>query len=154
MNFKLTMFVFFWLIATGYASAHHSFAPYDIRNPIEMSGVTEDFVFRRPHPMLTFLDSENVEWEIEVPLRFWNRAGIAQDAIKPGDELVVLGWPARDGSPEMAMSGFELNGMFYNVHERVGQRSANEAADAIESGESLESVLERFSESERLPESE
>jgi len=135
-------------MVTGYASAHHSFAPYDIRNPIEITGVTEDFVYRRPHPMLTFLDDENVEWEIEVPLRFWNRAGIAQDAIKPGDELIVLGWPARDGSPEMAMSGFELNETFYNLREEVRQRSANEAADAIESGESIESVLERFSESE------
>ena len=45
------------------------------------------------------------------------------------------------------MSGFELNGTFYNVHEEVGQKSGNEAADAIESGESLESVLERFSDS-------
>jgi hypothetical protein len=48
----------------------------------------------------------------------------------------------------MAISGFDLNGTFYNVHEEVGQRSGNEAADAIESGESVESVLERFSESE------
>ena len=145
MNFKLTIIILCSLMATGYASAHHSFAPYDIRNPIEIVGVAEDFVYKRPHPMLTFLDDENVKWEIEVPLRFWNRAGIAQDAIKSGDELIVLGWPARGGSPEMAMSGFELNGMFYNVHEEVGQKSGNEAADAIESGESLESVLERFS---------
>ena len=148
MNFKLTIITLCSLMATGYASAHHSFAPYDIRNPIEITGVAEDFVYKRPHPMLTFLDDENVGWEIEVPLRFWNRAGIAQDAIKPGDELIVLGYPARDGSPEMAMSGFELNGTFYNVHEEVGQKSGNEAADAIESGESLESVLKRFSESE------
>ena len=148
MNFKLTIFTLFSLVATGIAFAHPSFAPYDIRNPIEITGVTEDFVYRRPHPMLTFLDDENVEWEIEVPLRFWDRAGIAQDAIKPGDELIVLGWPARDGSPEMAMSGFELNGTYYNVHEEVGQKSGNEAADAIERGESVESVLERYSESE------
>jgi hypothetical protein len=98
--------------------------------------------------MLTLLDDESVEWEIEVPLRFWDRAGIAQDAIKAGDELRVLVWPARDGSPEAALSGFELNGTFYNVHEEIGQRSGNEAADAIERGESLESVLERYSESE------
>ncbi len=148
MNFKLTIITLCSLMVTGNAFAHHSFAPYDIRNPIEITGVTEDFVYRRPHPMLTFLDDENVEWEIEVPLRFWDRAGIAQDAIKPGDELIVLGWPARDGSPEMAMSGFELNGTYYNVHEEVGQRSGNEAADAIERGESVESVLERYSESE------
>ena len=148
MNFKLTIITLCSLMVTGYASAHHSFAPYDIRNPIEITGVTEDFVYRRPHPILTFLDDEDVEWKIEVLLRFWNRAGIAQDAIKSGDELIVLGWPARDGSPKMAMSGFELNETFYNLREEVRQRSANEAADAIESGESIESVLERFSESE------
>jgi hypothetical protein len=98
--------------------------------------------------MLTFLDDGNVEWEIEVPLRFWDRAGIAQDAIKPGDELVVRGFPARNGGPEMAMAGFELNGTYYSVHEEIGQQSGNEAADAIEGGESVESVLERYSDSE------
>lgn len=133
------------LIPAASSYAHHSFAPYDIRNPIEISGVAEDFVFRRPHPMLTLLDSEGVEWEIEVPTRFWERAGLAQDAIKPGDELRVLVHPARNGDPEAALGGFEVNGTYHAIHEEVGQRSGNEAADAIESGESLESVLERFS---------
>ncbi len=148
MKFQLTFLTSCSLLVAGYAFAHHSFAPFDIRNPIEITGVAEDFVYRRPHPMLTLLDDENVEWEIEVPLRFWDRAGIAQDAIKPGDELMVRGFPARNGDPEMAMGGFELNGTYYAVHEQVGQRSANEAADAIERGESLESVLERFAEPE------
>jgi hypothetical protein len=89
MNFKLAMLTLVCLTSSGYALAHHSFAPYDIRNPIDVEGVAVDFVFRRPHPMLTLRDSENVEWEIEVPLRFWERAGIAQDAIKPGDDLIV-----------------------------------------------------------------
>ena len=71
---------------------------------------------------------------------------IAQDAIKPGDELVVRGFPARTGVAKMALAGFEKEGTFYSVHEQVGQRAANEAADAIERGESLESVLERYAE--------
>ena len=146
MNLKLTLLTLCSLTVGGVAFAHHSFAPYDIRNPIEITGVTEDFVYRRPHPMLTLLDDENVEWEIEVPLMFWNRAEIAQDAIKPGDELMVRGWPHRTGAPEMAMSGFELDGTYYQVLDEVGQRTGNEAADAIEGGESVESVLERYSE--------
>ncbi len=136
--------VFATLIPAAASYAHHSFAPYDIRNPIEISGVAEDFVFRRPHPMLTLLDSEGVEWVIEVPTQFWGRAGLAQDAIKPGDELRVLVHPARNGDPEAALGGFEVNGTYHAIHEEVGQRSGNEAADAIERGESLESVLERF----------
>ena len=146
MNIKLTILAFCSLIVAGSASAHHSFAPYDIRNPIDITGVTVDFVYRRPHPMLTFVDEDNVEWEIEVPIRFWERAALAQDAIKPGDDLMVRGFPARTGVPKMALAGFEKEGTFYSVHEQVGQRSANEAADAIESGESLESVLERHAE--------
>lgn len=135
-------------MASGYAGAHHSYAAFDIRNPIDITGVTESFVYRRPHPKLVMLDSEDVKWEIEVPIRFWERAGLAQDAIKPGDEIMVRGHPARNGSPKMALGGFEKDGTFHSIHERVGQRSANEAADAIEKGESLESVLEKYVEPE------
>ena len=148
MNIKPAILSFCFLMVTGSASAHHSFAPYDIRNPVDISGVAADFVYRRPHPMLTFVDEDNVEWEIEVPIRFWERAGLPQDAIEPGDELVVRGFPARTGVAKMALAAFEKEGTFYSVHEQVGQRSANEAADAIEAGESLDSVLERFAEEE------
>ncbi len=148
MKIKLTLLSLGSFLVAGSASAHHSFAPYDIRNPVDMAGVAVDFVYRRPHPMLTFLDEENVEWEIEVPVRFWERAGLPQDAIEPGDEIIVRGFPARTGVAKMALAAFEKEGTFYSVHEQVGQRSANEAADAIESGESLESVLERFADEE------
>ena len=140
------------LIPVAASYAHHSFAAFDIRNSIEITGVTEDFVFSRPHPKLTLLDDENVRWDIEVPTRFWNRAGLPQDAIKPGDEIMVRGFPARSGDPKLAMSGFEKDGTYHSIHEDVGQRSANEAADAIENGESLDSVLERYAEPESEPE--
>ena len=94
------------------------------------------------------LKRDNVEWVIEVPIRFWERAGLPQDAIEPGDEIVVRGFPAPTGAAKMALAAFEKEGTFYSVHEQVGQRTANEAADAIEAGESLESVLERFAEEE------
>ena len=125
------------------AFAHHSYAPFDIRNPVEISGVAEEFVFVRPHPKLSLIDGEGVHWEIEVPLLFWTRAGYAEDEIKPGDELTVRGWPARNGRPDMAMSGFTpKGGEYHSVLERIGQEFANEAADRIEAGEELESVLE------------
>jgi len=146
MTIRQTALTLGFLTATGIAFAHHSFAPYDIRNAIEITGVAEEFRYMRPHPRLTFLDDSNVEWDIEIPLMFWNRAGLAPDAIKAGDELVVLGWPARNGDPEMALSGFTLDGTFFSVLEEVRQRSAVEAAEAIEAGESLESVLEEHAE--------
>jgi hypothetical protein len=148
MNFKLTIIALCSLLVTGHAFAHHSFAPFDIRNPIEISGVTEDFVYRNPHPKLSLVDEEGVSWEIEVPTRRWVQEGLARDAIKPGDQLVVRVFPSRDGAPLAAMSGFEKDGTYYNVTEEVRQRSGNEAADAIERGEPLEEVLERYPEPE------
>jgi len=148
MNFKLATFALFSLLATGYAFAHHSFAPYDIRNAIEITGVAEDFAYRRPHPKLSLVDEEGVSWEIEVPIRRWERADLAPDAIEPGDQLVVRVFPARNGIPKAAMSGFKKDGTYYSVTEDVRQRSGNEAADAIESGEPLEEVLEKYAEPE------
>ena len=142
------------LIPAAASYAHHSFAPYDIRNPIEISGVAEDFLYRRPHPKLFLVDDDGVRWEIEVPIRFWERAGLAKDAIEPGDELMVRGHPARSGDSKMAMAGFAKDGTYTSIHEEVGQQSGREAADAIESGESLESVLERYAEPETEPETE
>jgi hypothetical protein len=117
--------------------AHHSYAPYDIRNAIEISGVAESFAYK-------LVDEDGVSWEIEVPIRRWERAGIAPDAIEAGDELVVRIFPARNGSPKAALSGFTKNGEYYSVTEQIGQRSGNEAADAIEAGEELEEVLKRY----------
>ncbi len=155
MNFKVKIFALCCLIISGNVFAHHSYAPYDIRNTIEVTGVAEEFVYRRPHPKLTLIDTENVEWEIEVPIMFWERAGHAQDAIKPGDEVIVRGWPARNGSSKMAMGGFTIAGAYYHIMDSIGQRSGNEAADRIESGEDLEQVLEDYPEpdenAERAP---
>lgn len=130
-------------IATG--CAHHSFAPYDIRNPVEISGVAERFAYRRPHPKLSLVDEEGVTWEIEVPIRRWEAAGLTADHIEAGDELTVRAFPARNGSPKAAMSGFKKNGEYFSVTEEIRQRSGNEAADALERGEPLEEVLEKYS---------
>ena len=132
------------LIPAGASHAHHSFAPYDIRNAIEVSGVASKFVYRLPHPMLSLVDVEGVTWHIEVPIRRWERAGHDPDLIEAGDKLVVRVFPARNGSPNAAMSGFTKAGKYYSVTENVRQQSGNEAADAIERGEPLEEVLKKY----------
>jgi hypothetical protein len=48
MDVTLRLEVLSVLAAAGVAVAHLSFAPYDIRNPIEIEGVAEHFVDIRP----------------------------------------------------------------------------------------------------------
>lgn len=122
-------------LAGAVANAHHSFAPYDIRTRIELSGVVESWRFMRPHPQLLLKETGNDgrTWTLEVATRQWERQGIPQDAIEAGDELEIMVWPARDGSAEGVLSAFTKNGEFTLIHDEVRQRSANEAADAAES---------------------
>jgi len=116
------------------SQAHHSFAPYDIRTKIEFSGVVESWRFVRPQPMLELREDGGEErtWRIEVATRRWLQQEIPTDAIKPGDVLDVVVWPARDGSPEGVLSAFTNDGVYTLIHEEVRQRSANEAAEAAE----------------------
>ncbi len=113
--------VFAMLIPAAASYAHHSFAPYDIRNAVEIAGVAEDFSYRRPHAKLSLVDEEGVSWDIEVPNRRWEQEGLATDAIEPGDQLVVRLFPARNGTAKAAMSGFKKDGTYYSVTEDVRQ---------------------------------
>ena len=114
--------------------AHHSFAPYDIRTKVEFSGVVESWTFVRPHPILELREegAEGRIWRIEVATRRWERREIPTDAIKEGDVLDVVVWPARDGSPEGVLSAFTNDGVYTLIHAEIRQRAANEAADAAE----------------------
>ena len=99
------------VLLSAYASAHHSFAPYDVYNDtIEFAGVVESFEFIRPHPVLKLKGEDGCLWTLGVAQRWWNRAELPEDAIKAGDELIVIGWPARDSSAEMLLRGFEIKG--------------------------------------------
>ena len=58
-------------------------------------------------------------WRIEVATRQWERQEIPTDAIKEGDVLDVVVWPARDGSPEGVLSAFTNDGVYTLIHEEV-----------------------------------
>ena len=120
------------LLLIGAAQAHHSFAPYDIRTKIQLSGVVESWRFVRPHPMLELREEgeDGRTWRIEVATRQWERKEIPTDIIKEGDRLDVVIWPARNGSAEGVLSAFTNDGVYTLVHEEVRQRSAVEAAEA------------------------
>ena len=50
----------------------------------------------------------------------------------PGDEIMVRGWPARNGEPEMVISGFGLDDTYYEVVAQIRQRSAVEEAAILD----------------------
>jgi len=106
------------------AAAHHSFAVHFVADKIvTVKGTVEEFSFRNPHGllMLTAKDEKGVEqhWRIETNSpNILRRRGWSEDSIKPGDQVTVEGYPARDGSPSMRV----YRVTFPDGRELVGQR--------------------------------
>jgi hypothetical protein len=91
------------------SQAHHSFAIYDIDNKIQRTGVLTKIAFSNPHIQFVLEvekeDGDKETWKIESmnPGR-WDRSGNPRDVAKIGETITILGWPARDGTDEMALS--------------------------------------------------
>lgn len=89
----------------GAALAHHSFAAqYDSKKPVTMTGVVTKVEWTNPHVYI-FIDvtdakTKKVEnWGYEMgPPHMLQRAGWKRNSLKIGEEVVVDGWLARDGS--------------------------------------------------------
>ena len=92
------------LLAVMPLLAHHSFkAQYDESRPITLKGTITKVDWNNPH-VLMFLDVKDesgkvTNWELELasPNGLLSQ-GWKVDSLKPGDEVSVTGFRARDGS--------------------------------------------------------
>jgi len=95
------------LLAAAPAVAHHSFAAeFDIDQPITIQGKVTRIAWANPHVWI-YLNVENENGELEnwgfemgAPQQVRNR-GWDRSTLKAGDELVVEGSRARNGSLRM-----------------------------------------------------
>jgi hypothetical protein len=93
------------LLAAASAGAHHSPAMFDASKEITLTGTVKEFQWMSPHCWIQLLvagDSPGatpVEWGIEMdnPLGL-SRNGWKPGSLKPGDQVVVLAHPLRDGT--------------------------------------------------------
>jgi hypothetical protein len=93
------------LAASGAALAHHSFAAqYDNKKPVNMTGVVTKVEWTNPHVYI-YVDVTDpktkkvTNWGFEMgPPHMLQRAGWKKNSLKYGEEVVVDGWLARDGS--------------------------------------------------------
>ena len=91
------------------AGAHHSFAVYfDASKDLKIKGKVTAFRFTNPHGtiVLDVADAQGRvrEWRAETnaPVVLMRR-GWTRTSVKVGDEIVIDGWPSRDGKPYMRL---------------------------------------------------
>lgn len=92
------------LLTSLEASAHHAFAlEFDVNSPVELSGIVTKVEMINPHSWIHIAvvndAGETENWMVEggSPNALFRR-GVTKKSFPIGDELIVGGYQARDGS--------------------------------------------------------
>ena len=84
-------------------AAHHSFAMFDRKQTIQITGTIKEFQWVNPHSWIQIMapyKGKVVEWGIEgrspnvLARRGWSRT-----TIKPGDKVTLTIYPLKNGQP-------------------------------------------------------
>lgn len=96
------------VLLAGPGAAHHGFTNHfdpDIEHVIE--GVVTDFEFINPHVKI-YLDVENDEGDLESWVTemggssgFLRNGNLSRESIQPGDQIRIVGHPARASAHEL-----------------------------------------------------
>ena len=92
------------LLAGGHTIAHHSFAAeFDSQKPVTLTGTVVKWEMINPHGWITIdvpqPDGTRAQWMIETSNpNGLMRLGWSKRSLKPGDEITVEAYRAKDGS--------------------------------------------------------
>jgi hypothetical protein len=102
--------------------AHHSSSSYDMEHPVNMKGVVSNMEWTNPHVFI-YLDAKDdngsvEQWRVEGNSpNMLVRAGWKKEMIKTGDQLLVNGAPAKNGTKVMRLISLTLaNGQKFDGH--------------------------------------
>ena len=113
MNTKRFIFFFAFVAALILLSipvfAHHSTAEYDMTALTSVKGTVTQFEWSNPHAYIHIQAKDDkgnaVEWTAELAsLGMLSRVGWKRDAVKPGDEITILGNRAKNGKNSMRLN--------------------------------------------------
>jgi hypothetical protein len=94
--------------AAGPAGAHHSFAAFDRDRQITLTGVVREFQWTNPHAWIQVVVTDDkgrkTEWGLECGSpNMMARTGWKRTTLKPGDRIVAVGNPLKDGKPNASL---------------------------------------------------
>ena len=104
MTIKRALFAWLMLLVSVPALAHHSaVAEYDLDKPVKVTGTVTRVEWSNPH-IWFYVDVKNADGTVTT----WGfsggapgvlqRRGVSRTSMKPGDQVVVQGYRAKDGS--------------------------------------------------------
>jgi len=86
--------------------AHHGASEYDMTKIVTLHGKVTELQFVNPHSLLTFTVKDDsgkvIEWQGELPSpNLLMRRGWSRSTLKPGDQVTIIGAPAKNGEKGM-----------------------------------------------------
>lgn len=101
--------------------AHHGASEYDMTKIVTLTGTVKELQFVNPHSLLTFTVKDDggkaMEWEGELPSpNLLSRRGWSRSTLKPGDQVTIIGSPAKNGEKGMQIKKL----VFPDGHELPG----------------------------------
>jgi hypothetical protein len=105
MKFRMAVAIFVLTFAVSVmpVAAHHSVpATFDITKEVTIRGAVTKIDWTNPHARF-WVDAKNDDgtvsnWELELPPPNALKRSLGLDFIKPGDQVTVELWRAKDGS--------------------------------------------------------
>jgi hypothetical protein len=93
-----------WLLASGAASAHHSFSVFDMSKESVIEGEVVEFQWTNPHTWtwvnVKGADGGVVKYGFEgMSPNFLGRRGWSKNTMKPGDHVKITYAPLKSGEP-------------------------------------------------------
>jgi hypothetical protein len=101
------------IVALGLAAAvhaHHGWSEYDSTKTLNLTGVIKESGYEHPHGHMR-LEAPDKTWHVVLapPSRMQAR-GLPSDALKPGRQATVVGYPNRNKPEEMRAERIITNG--------------------------------------------
>lgn len=99
------------LVAVSTATAHHSFSMFDADREVTLEGTVAEYQWKNPHthiliavPDETGDPASAVIWDIEgASVGIMTRQGWNKGSFKPGDKIVIVANPLRNGENGAAL---------------------------------------------------
>jgi hypothetical protein len=101
--------------------AHHGASEYDMTKIVTLTATVKELQFVNPHSLLVFNVKDDSgkasEWQGELPSpNLLSRRGWSRSTLKPGDQVTVIGAPAKNGEKGMQVKKL----VFPDGHELPG----------------------------------